>query len=108
MNKIGTCWTVGVGVLACLAGSVLAAPTVKSYYCKYCGFKAISIRTLTANTCLRHPEGKGNHVLYEGAEKSSYVCKFCGQKAADIRSLTANKCQRNPKGALKGRHEPAL
>ena len=79
-------------------------------YCRYCGYKASSIRTLTSNKCLRHPGGAfaGFHVLYEGSVKNEYFCKHCGHKAKTIQTLTANKCLRHPNGAFKGRHEPAL
>lgn len=91
-------------------GLLAFAATARSYYCKYCGYKANSIATLTANKCLRHPNGalKGCHVLYEGAEKDEYVCKYCGRKASDLKTLTANKCLRHPNGSLKGNHSPAL
>lgn len=82
----------------------------KFVYCRYCGYKAGSVKSLTANKCLRHPEGvfAGYHALYEGREKAEHVCKYCGRKANSIRSLTSNKCLRHPKGAFKGLHEPAL
>lgn len=90
---------------------VCAADAVrKNYYCKYCGYKTSSVKTLTANVCRRHPngDGKGRHALYEGTEKASYTCKFCGQTASDLRTLTANKCRRHPNGPAKGNHQPAL
>ena len=36
-------------------------------YCKYCGYKASSVSSLTSGSCLRHPNGanKGKHTLYE-------------------------------------------
>lgn len=82
----------------------------KAVYCKYCGRKAASVKTLTANKCLRHPNGAfaGPHALYEGTEKAEYVCKYCGNKAKSIQTLTANKCLRHPNGAFKGMHVPAL
>lgn len=88
---------------------VLAAVN-KIVYCRYCGYKASSIRTLTSNKCLRHPGGAfaGFHVLYEGSVKNEYFCKHCGHKAKSIQGLTANKCLRHPNGAFKGQHEPAL
>ena len=80
------------------------------HFCTYCGAKAPSISSLTANTCSRHPNGphKGRHVLYEGDEQSRYECKYCGNSASSISSLTANTCSRHPAGTHKGRHEPAL
>ena len=90
--------------------AVLAAQTVQHFYCKYCGFKTTSVRSLTGSFCQRHPDGPGTgrHALYEGGEKSSYTCKYCGLKSTSINSLTSSKCQRHPNGPLKGRHEPAL
>lgn len=97
-----------VGVcLVLAAATLLAEEGKKMYYCKYCGYKAGSVKTLTANACQRAPGG-GRHVLYEGAEKPKYTCKFCGKVGVDIRSLTASKCQRHPAGPAKGYHEPAL
>ena len=77
-----------------------------NYYCEYCGSKYSSVSSLTANSCSRHPDGRGKHKLYEGSEKSQYVCKYCGQKYSSLTSLTANSCSRHPNG--KGKHAPAL
>ncbi|MBR1713639.1 MAG: hypothetical protein IJ717_01655 [Treponema sp.] len=43
------------------------------FYCQYCGTYAISIQSLTARRCVRHPFGvnKGNCALYEGSEKAN-------------------------------------
>jgi len=81
-----------------------------NYYCKNCGRKFSDVRTLTAGSCPRHPEGncKGKHQLYEGSEKSSYMCKYCGRSFHDIATLTAGSCPRHPEGNCKGRHSPAL
>ena len=79
-----------------------------NYYCKYCGMKYGSIASLTANRCMRHPDGPQNrHELYEGDEKSQYTCKYCGMKYGSIASLTANRCLRHPDGP-QNRHVPAL
>lgn len=69
------------GTLCSTALGLLATPTVKHYYCKYCGHKATSVNSLTSSLCQRHPEGpgKGHHALYEGGEKAS--CKYCGLKS---------------------------
>ena len=82
----------------------------ENYYCEYCGQKYSDVRSLTASSCPRHPDGagKGKHKLYEGGEKSQYTCKYCGQKYSNLRDLTANSCQRHPDGAGKGKHAPAL
>ena len=98
------------GVLGLLMFAVLAAQTVQHFYCKYCGLKTTSVRSLTASLCQRRPNGPGNgrHALYEGSEKESYTCKYCGLKSSSINSLTSSKCQRHPNGPQKGRHEPAL
>ncbi|MBR4172432.1 MAG: hypothetical protein IKR48_12340 [Kiritimatiellae bacterium] len=98
-------------MLAVIVGAVCAlAGTATSFYCKYCGAKFSSVASLTASSCMRHPNGpgKGRHALYEGSEKLSYTCKYCGRKASDIRSLTSSKCMRHPDGPCKGWHEPAL
>ena len=81
-----------------------------NYYCKYCGTKASSIASLTGSFCSRHPSGanKGNHALYEGAEKPRYECKYCGTSVPSISSLTGSHCPRHPLGANKGKHEPAM
>jgi DNA-directed RNA polymerase subunit RPC12/RpoP len=81
-----------------------------NYYCEYCGAKASSIQSLTANSCFRHSlgPGKGKHKLYEGNEKSQYSCKYCGTSSSQITSLTANSCHRHPNGSGKGKHAPAL
>ena len=79
-------------------------------YCKYCGASYNDVRSLTATSCPRHPDGynKGKHVLYEGDEKSEYTCKYCGQRYRDLRSMTATSCPRHPDGYNKGKHSPAL
>ncbi|CCY74040.1 putative uncharacterized protein [Brachyspira sp. CAG:700] len=35
----------------------------ENYYCEYCGQKYSDVRSLTANSCSRHPDGpnKGKH-----------------------------------------------
>jgi DNA-directed RNA polymerase subunit RPC12/RpoP len=83
---------------------------MENYYCKLCGQKFSSVRTLTSNSCVRHPDGvcKGKHQLYEGAEKKEYACKLCGQKFSSLRTLTSNSCKRHPDGAFKGKHSPAM
>ncbi len=80
------------------------------FFCEYCGTNSSSIEGLTANSCIRHPNGpsKGKHKLYEGNEKSQYSCKYCGTNSSSIQSLTANTCIRHPNGASKGHHSPAL
>lgn len=101
-------WMIGLS-LACV-GAGVALSAEKVVYCKYCGYKASSIQTLTASKCQRHPDGPlaGRHALYEGGEKTEYFCKHCGKKAGNLRTLTASKCQRHPAGAFKGCHVPAL
>ena len=81
-----------------------------NFYCKYCGTKAVTVQSLTAGHCQRHPDGasRGKHALYEGDEKPQYTCKYCGTKASSLNSLTAGYCQRHPDGPSKGKHAPAL
>lgn len=81
-----------------------------NFYCEYCGTKSMSVSSLTAGSCVRHPNGanKGKHKLYEGTEKSQYVCKYCGTKNTTLTSLTAGSCLRHPNGTNKGKHAPAL
>ena len=83
---------------------------MSKFYCENCGTSQSSISSLTASKCSRHPNGsnKGQHVLYQGAEKSQYFCKYCGVKQSSISSLTASKCPRHPDGSNKGHHSPAL
>lgn len=81
-----------------------------NYYCKYCGWKASNVRSLTSCRCSKHPDGgnKGYHALYEGDEKREYTCKNCGRKYTSITSLTSNVCARHPDGGNKGWHQPTL
>lgn len=81
-----------------------------NYYCEYCGQKFSSVRSLTMNTCSRHPDGvgRGKHKLYEGSEKSQYTCKYCGQMFSSLIAMTVNRCPRHPQGLGKGKHAPAL
>jgi len=83
---------------------------MSNYYCKYCGYKASSVSSLTINSSPRHPSGpnKGKHALYEGGEKSQYTCKNCGAKSSSLSSLTISSCPRHSDGGNKGKHEPAL
>lgn len=83
---------------------------MSNFYCEYCGFKAVSVMSLTSLNCMRHPfgVGKGKHKLYEGSEKSKYTCKYCGFQSGSIQSLTGLSCLRHPNGAGKGKHVPAL
>ncbi len=82
----------------------------QKFYCEYCGVSYMSVSSLTAFKCPRHPNGanKGNHKLYEGSEKNKYTCKYCGIQYSSISSLTSNKCPRHPNGGNKGNHSPAL
>lgn len=91
-----------------LVASVTLASAPEVFYCRYCGNKFSSVRTLTANFCQRHPEGpyKGRHALYLGAEKKEYTCIHCGLKFPSLRALVVNKCQRHPCGPYKGNHVP--
>lgn len=103
--------TVAALAVASMAFLALAqAKKPQAFFCKYCGFKATSISSLTASACIRHPNGphKGKHALYEGSAKDAYFCKYCGFKASSISSLTASACIRHPNGPHKGKHEPAL
>ena len=82
--------TVAALAVASMAFLALAqAKKPQAFFCKYCGFKASSISSLTASACIRHPSGphKGKHVLYEGSAKDAYFCKYCGFKASSISSL---------------------
>lgn len=81
-----------------------------NFYCEYCGTSFTNVRTLTACSCFRHPDGpnKGKHKLYEGSEKSKYTCKYCGVQFSNLRTLTACSCHRHPLGPNKGKHSPAL
>lgn len=83
---------------------------MSNFYCEYCGMKYGSVSSLTANTCMRHPNGtnRGKHSLYQGSEKSQYICKYCGMKYSSISNMTANTCMRHPIGTNKGKHSPAL
>ena len=83
---------------------------MSNFYCEYCGTKSSTISSLTAGSCLRHPNGtaKGKHKLYEGSEKSNYSCKYCGTSSSSISSLTAGSCLRHPNGTAKGKHAPSL
>jgi DNA-directed RNA polymerase subunit RPC12/RpoP len=80
------------------------------FYCKYCGSKAPSVESLTQHVCHRYPTGanKGNHVLYDGNEKTDYKCRFCGHHANSIASLTAQHCVNHPNEKNKGNHDPAV
>jgi len=84
--------------------------TMANFYCEFCGQKFLSVSSLTASVCARHPLGnqKGKHKLYEGPEKAKYTCKYCGQQFNSISSMTATPCSKHPNGNQKGRHAPAL
>ncbi len=78
----------------------------EKFYCEYCGTEFSSVRTLSMGTCPRHPNGRGNHKLYEGSVKSKYTCKYCGNQYSSIRLLTTGFCPKHPNG--RGHHAPAL
>ena len=69
-----------------------------SELCKYCGQKYNDARSLLANSCLRHPDGRGKHALFEGDKEGPFFCVHCGQKYNDLRSLLLNSCMHNPDG----------
>ena len=79
-----------------------------NFYCKHCGQRFSSVAALTSQPCVRHPNGRGKHELYEGSEKSQYTCKYCGQKFSTINLMTSQPCVRHPNGPGKGKHSPAL
>lgn len=76
---------------------------MSNFYCKWCGHKSSIVSSLTANSCVRNPDGK-KHELYEGSEKSQYTCKCCGHKSTSLSSLTANSCSKSPTK----HHQPAM
>lgn len=80
------------------------------FFCANCGKEYASVGSLIMAPCQMHPLGscKGNHILYEGSEKSQYTCKYCGKKYSSIRSMSWTPCQFHPKGKYKGNHSPAL
>jgi DNA-directed RNA polymerase subunit RPC12/RpoP len=67
----------------------------EQYYCKWCGKKFSSVRTLSQINCNRNPEGK-THALYEGDKKDTYTCKYCGIKNSNMMSLTNHPCKNSP------------
>ena len=73
-------------------------------YCKYCGREYADARSLLANSCSRHPEGKGKHELFTGPESETYVCRNCGSNYHDLASLTRNSCVHHGEGS--GLHKP--
>jgi len=75
----------------------------EKFYCKWCGYAATSVASLTSGSCTRNPEGK-KHELYEGKEKPQYTCKYCGYKTSSISSLTSGSCTKSPHK----KHHPAL
>ena len=79
-----------------------------NFYCKHCGQRFSSVAALTSQPCVRHPNGRGKHELYEGDEKDSYTCKYCGREFSSIRNMTGQTCPRHPDGINRGKHSPAL
>lgn len=79
----------------------------RRFYCKYCGQSFATLDSLHKQGCPRHPDGfyKGNHCLYQGAQKKEYVCKYCGESFPTLCALTADKCVKHPDGFLAGSHE---
>ncbi len=80
------------------------------FYCKYCGYSALSISNLTGGFCSRHPNGtnKGHHSPYQGTVREKYLCKYCGYSALSISNLTGVFCPRHPNGVNKGHHSPQI
>ena len=78
--------------------------TMSKVYCKHCGRGYSDARSLLANSCSRHPAGKGKHELFTGPESDAFCCKNCGSKYHDLASLTRNSCVHNPDG--RGPHQP--
>jgi len=76
--------------------------TQQNYYCKWCGNRYSSIKTLTNGSCPRSPTKK--HELYEGSEKTQYTCKYCGNKYSSLKILTNGSCPKSPTKY----HHPAL
>lgn len=77
----------------------------KDFFCKYCGYKASSVSSLTNGRCSKSPTSK--HVPYNGdlnvyidkctkkTIKKEFVCQYCGCKANSISSLTGSRCSQN-------------
>lgn len=75
----------------------------RKFFCKYCGIGFSTVFALCNARCLKHA---GNHVLYEGSEKSKYTCKYCGLQFPTIFAMVNARCLKHPE---KGHgHEPAL
>ena len=69
-----------------------------SEYCKYCGSRYSDARSLLANSCTRHPDGRGKHALFEGDKNGPFYCIHCGSKYTDLGTLLRNSCSHNPNG----------
>lgn len=61
-------------------------------YCKLCGQKYPDAKTLLRNRCPHNEDGKGKHVLFEGAEADKYICENCGMTYTSLKDLTRNTC----------------
>jgi len=66
------------------------------FFCMYCGSTYSSISTMTSFSCRKSPTG--NHVPYEGSEKSKYICKYCGSSYSSISTMTSFSCKKSPTG----------
>ena len=63
MNSTITKTVAALAVASMVFFALAQAKKPPAFYCKYCGFKASSIASLTAAACIRHPNGphKGKH-----------------------------------------------
>lgn len=79
------------------------------YYCKYCGYSAGDIFTLTHRTCNNNPYGKNqNHSLYQGDPNGPFYCEYCGYSNRDLFQFTHRDCGLNPYGKTHSPYEGTI
>ena len=79
------------------------------YYCKYCGYSAGDIFTLTHGTCNNNPYGKNqNHSLYQGDPNGPFYCEYCGYSNRDLFQFTHRDCGLNPYGKTHSPYEGTI
>ena len=68
----------------------------KNTYCRYCGTAAYSVKSLSKDTCPRHPNGPygGYHVAFPPEKRGGYVCGICGEANRSLVKLLDGCCLR--------------
>ena len=88
-------WAIVIGGVIYFFGNDITSK-FKNTYCRYCGTAAYSVKSLSKDTCPRHPNGPygGYHVAFPPEKRGGYVCGICGEANRSLVKLLDGCCLR--------------